>query len=163
MRLRSVAAAIATLALSATGLVACGDGGGATLDGAGDPNIVRTAASEPQNGLIPTNTNESNGSQVLELLYRGLVSYDENGKSHNQVADSITANPDSTEFTVRLKDGWTFTDGTPVTADSFIDAWNYGAAGKTPKNNKTSSQILKGLTTSKTPAVASKSCPGCKK
>ncbi|MDU7503957.1 MAG: ABC transporter substrate-binding protein, partial [Corynebacterium kroppenstedtii] len=145
MRLRSVAAAIATLALSATGLVACGDGGGATLDGAGDPNIVRTAASEPQNGLIPTNTNESNGSQVLELLYRGLVSYDENGKSHNQVADSITANPDSTEFTVRLKDGWTFTDGTPVTADSFIDAWNYGAAGKNAQKQQDFFSNIKGF------------------
>ena len=163
MRLRSVAAAIATLALSATGLVACGDGGGATLDGAGDPNIVRTAASEPQNGLIPTDTNESNGSQVLELLYRGLVSYDENGKSHNQVAESITANPDSTEFTVKLKDGWTFTDGTPVTADSFIDAWNYGAAGKNAQKQQDFFSNIKGFDEVKDPSSSVEKLSGLQK
>ncbi len=27
----------------------------------------------------------------------------------------------------RLEDGWTFHDGTPVTAASFVDAWNYTA------------------------------------
>ena len=27
----------------------------------------------------------------------------------------------------RLHDGWTFHDGTPVTAESFVDAWNYAA------------------------------------
>jgi ABC-type transport system substrate-binding protein len=32
-----------------------------------------------------------------------------------------------TEFTVTLKDGWTFHDGTPVDAQSFVDAWNYTA------------------------------------
>jgi oligopeptide transport system substrate-binding protein len=42
------------------------------------------------------------------------------------VADSITS-ADSTIWTVTLKDGWTFHDGTPVTAASFVDAWNYTA------------------------------------
>ncbi len=42
------------------------------------------------------------------------------------VADSIESD-DSTTWTVKLKDGWTFHDGTPVTAASFVDAWNYTA------------------------------------
>ena len=44
----------------------------------------------------------------------------------NEVAESIETSDNQT-FTVKLKDGWTFSDGTPVTADSFIKAWNYGA------------------------------------
>src|SRR5262249_29141171 len=31
--------------------------------------------------------------------------------------------------TIRLKAGWTFHNGEPVTADSYIDAWNAGAWG----------------------------------
>ena len=42
------------------------------------------------------------------------------------MADSITS-LDSTTWTVALKSGWTFHDGTPVTAHSFVDAWNYTA------------------------------------
>ena len=42
------------------------------------------------------------------------------------VAESIESE-DSQSWTVKLKEGQTFTDGTPVTANSFVDAWNYGA------------------------------------
>ena len=34
---------------------------------------------------------------------------------------------DQRTFKVRLKDGWTFSNGQKVTSDSFIDAWNYAA------------------------------------
>ncbi|MEJ4113572.1 ABC transporter substrate-binding protein [Corynebacterium kroppenstedtii] len=149
MRRRSAATILPALVLLTTTLVACG--GGATLDGAGDPHIIRTAASEPQNGLIPTNTNENNGGQVLDLLFRGLVDFDDTGKPHNVVAESITANPENTEFTVRLKDGWTFTDGTPVTADSFIDAWNYGAAGRNAQKQQDFFSNIKGFDDVKDP------------
>ena len=46
------------------------------------------------------------------------------------MAEKITPNDDASEYTIKLKDGWTFTNGEKVTADSFIDAWNYGAAAK---------------------------------
>ena len=42
------------------------------------------------------------------------------------VAESIESE-DATTWTVTLKDGWTFHDGTPVTAESFVNAWNYTA------------------------------------
>ncbi|WP_241980156.1 ABC transporter substrate-binding protein [Cryobacterium glaciale] len=34
---------------------------------------------------------------------------------------------DATTWTVTLNDDWTFTNDEPVTASSFVDAWNYGA------------------------------------
>ena len=60
------------------------------------------------------------------LLFAGLVSYTSDGSVKNEVAESIETS-DNQNFTVKIKDGWTFSDGTPVTADSFIKAWNYGA------------------------------------
>ncbi len=30
-------------------------------------------------------------------------------------------------WTIELNEGWTFHDGTPVTAKSYVDAWNYTA------------------------------------
>src|SRR5665647_721312 len=48
------------------------------------------------------------------------------GKSINQVAESITTT-DSQTFTIKVKPGWKFTNGEPVDAKSFVDAWNFGA------------------------------------
>ncbi|NTW41210.1 MAG: ABC transporter substrate-binding protein, partial [Cellulomonadaceae bacterium] len=43
-------------------------------------------------------------------------------------AESIESD-DATTWTITLKDGWTFHDGTPVTAQSYVDAWNTVAYG----------------------------------
>ncbi len=88
--------------------------------------VVRANGTEPQNPLIPSNTNETGGGRIVDLLFAGLVSYMSDGSVKNEVAESIETS-DNQNFTVKIKDGWTFSDGTPVTADSFIKAWNYGA------------------------------------
>jgi len=62
----------------------------------------------------------------MKLLFEGLISYDAQGKSINQVAESITTT-DSQTFTIKVKPGWKFTNGEPVDAKSFVDAWNFGA------------------------------------
>ncbi|OZG69195.1 peptide ABC transporter substrate-binding protein [Bifidobacterium eulemuris] len=89
--------------------------------------IISTAITDPQNPLVPGNTAEPSGGRVVDELFAGLVSYDPDGTTRNEIASSITSNEDATEFTITLEDGWTFTDGTPVTASSFADAWNYTA------------------------------------
>jgi ABC-type oligopeptide transport system substrate-binding subunit len=82
---------------------------------------------EPENALVPGNTTEDQGNQVVSSLWTGLVQYDDKGEvTYTGVADSIKSD-DNTTWTVKLKDGWTFHDGTPVTAKSFVDAWNYTA------------------------------------
>ena len=82
---------------------------------------------EPENPLVPGNTSESEGAQVIEALWTGLVEYNDDASvSYTGVAESIESE-DATTWTVTLKDGWTFHDGTPVTAQSFVDAWNYTA------------------------------------
>lgn len=42
------------------------------------------------------------------------------------MGESITSD-DQTVWTIKLKPGWTFHNGEPVTAQSFEDAWNAGA------------------------------------
>ncbi|MEV6211043.1 ABC transporter substrate-binding protein [Kitasatospora sp. NPDC051914] len=82
---------------------------------------------EPQHGLVPTNTAESEGAEVLNALFAGLVDYDvKTSEPKLRVAESIES-ADSKVWTIKLKDGYTFHNGEKVTAQSFVDAWNYGA------------------------------------
>lgn len=124
--MKKTLAAGAALMLAGSALVSCGSDSGSGGDGAG---LIRTDGTEPQHPLLTTNTNENGGGRILDQLYVGLVRYTDDGKVENAVAESITPNKDATEFTFKLKD-WKFSNGEKVTADSFINAWNYGAAAK---------------------------------
>ncbi|KAE8763107.1 peptide ABC transporter substrate-binding protein [Georgenia thermotolerans] len=99
---------------------------GAATEGGASTGVVTANGSEPQNPLIPTNTNEVGGGKILDLIFAGLVYYDADGAVHNEVADSIETE-DNQNYTIKIKEGWKFTDGTPVTSKSFVDAWNQGA------------------------------------
>jgi oligopeptide transport system substrate-binding protein len=103
-------------------------GCGSAATGQGDaPEPISIAIGEPVSALLPGTTVEENGTQILEALWTGLVEYGTDGAvRYTGVAEAIESD-DSVTWTVRLRDGWTFHDGTPVTADSFVDAWNYAA------------------------------------
>ncbi|MDP5183977.1 ABC transporter substrate-binding protein [Blastococcus sp. BMG 814] len=101
-----------------------GGEGGTAAEGGGSFSVY---VGEPENALVPGNTTESEGHQVISSLWTGLIEYAADGAvEYTGVADSITSE-DNTTWTIELKDGWTFHDGTPVTAQSFVDAWNYTA------------------------------------
>lgn len=116
--------AVVSAATAAFALTACG-GGDSSKSAAGDKGdkLITAWGSEPQNPLVPGNTNETGGGRIVDSIFAGLVYYDGKGEIHNEVAESIEGNADNTEFTVKLKD-WKFSDGTPVTSKSFVDAWN---------------------------------------
>jgi len=122
----TAAAGAASLALV---LSACGGSTtpktSATPAGTGGGTIL-AYGSEPQNALLPANTNETGGGRIMKLLFEGLISYDGSGKPVNQVAASIDTT-DAQNYTIKLKPGWTFTNGEAVNAKSFVDAWNFGA------------------------------------
>ena len=110
--------------------------------------IVRANDTEPQNPLVPSNTNEVGGGRVVDLLFAGLVAYEADGSVKNEVAESIETS-DNQSFTVKLKDGWTFSDGTPVTADSFIKAWNYGALASNTQLSNYFYELIEGYSDEK--------------
>jgi oligopeptide transport system substrate-binding protein len=116
--------AICAVALVLSAAVGCGSGGD---DKAATDQPVRMELGEPQKALVPTLTTESEGSEVLNALFTPLVEYDANKKPIESVlAESITTT-DNKKWTIKLKPGFTFHNGEKVTAQSFADAWNYGA------------------------------------
>ncbi|MEO7348427.1 MAG: ABC transporter substrate-binding protein [Terrimesophilobacter sp.] len=129
MKFRRIGMAAGAIALvSAMALTGCTPAENAgSPAGDGDPTAIITAnSSEPQNPLIPTNTNEVGGGKILDAMFAGLIYYDKDGAAHNDVADSITTD-DNITFTVKIKPGLKFTNGDPVDAESFVTAWKYGA------------------------------------
>ncbi|KIZ14280.1 peptide ABC transporter substrate-binding protein [Streptomyces natalensis] len=120
---------------------ACGGGGGGTK-GSG---VLSSSWGDPQNPLEPANTNEVQGGKVMEMLFRGLKRYNpKTGAAENVLADRIETK-DSQHFTVTLKGGWTFSNGQPVTANSFVDAWNYGALLTNKQKNASFFQYIDGF------------------
>ena len=117
--------ALALISVSALALSGCASSE-ADAPAADAAAIVSTNGSEPQNPLIPTNTTETGGGKIMTSIFAGLVSYTATGDIENEVAKSIESD-DATNWTVTLEDGWTFSNDEPVTAASFVDAWNYGA------------------------------------
>ena len=110
-------------------LSGCGSSNGSDTAAEG-ANIITAYNSEPQHPLIPGNTNETGGGKPVDLLFSRLISFDAQGNASNEVAESIEANDDATQYDIKLKDGWKFTDGTDVTAESFTKAWSYTANAK---------------------------------
>jgi peptide/nickel transport system substrate-binding protein/oligopeptide transport system substrate-binding protein len=130
MQVRRLAAWTALPLAATLGLAACGGGD----SGESDPNAtVSIQIAEPQH-LIPTNTNESSGNQVLAALFTPLIKYDAQNKPYEVGAESVTST-DNVVWTIKLKDGYTFHNAEKVTADSYINAWNYGAYSPNGQNN----------------------------
>jgi oligopeptide transport system substrate-binding protein len=119
-----LAVGTALLAMVAT---ACGGGAGGDDPASQGDNSFSFFIVEPEH-LIPGNTNETNGGEVLDALYTGLVDYDPQTSDpvYDGIAEEITSEDQKT-WTIKLKDGWTFHNGEPVTAQSFADAWNWTA------------------------------------
>lgn len=118
-------AAIALAAAGALVLTGCASGSPESTGGAGT-GIVTASSVEPQNPLVPTNTNENGGGRILDAIFAGLYAYDADGAPHEDVAESVETE-DSQHYTIKIREGLEFSNGEPVTSSSFVDAWNYGA------------------------------------
>jgi oligopeptide transport system substrate-binding protein len=120
----------AVIALAATACSSSDDSDSkdkAKSSGSSSNGIVRAWWGDPQNPLEPANTNEVQGGKVLDMIFMNLKEYDpKTGKAMLEAADSITTT-DQQNFTIKIKPDLKFSDGTPVTSSSFVDAWNYGA------------------------------------
>jgi oligopeptide transport system substrate-binding protein len=111
-------------------LAACGSGAGPA-----GGSVLSSSWGDPQNPLEPANTNEVQGGKVLDMIFRGLKRYDpRTAKAENMLAEKIETT-DSRTYTVTVKPGWRFSNGEPVTARSFVDAWNYGASLRNNQKN----------------------------
>ena len=125
----SVVAIGAALALVAAG---CGSGdddggGGSTVSDKTANGAIVVHGTQPELGLVPANTTETGGGKIIDNLFTGLVRYsNDGGKPVNAAAESIDTT-DSQKYTIKIKQGMKFHDGTEVKAKNFVDAWNFGA------------------------------------
>jgi ABC-type oligopeptide transport system substrate-binding subunit len=120
-------------------LTACNSGGSGSggEEGGGGGDSFSIGIIEPEH-LFPPTTNATNDMQVLFVLFTGLVAYDpQTARPANAMAESITSS-DQQNWTIKIKPGWTFHDGEPVTARSFVDAWNFGAYAPNAAGNSSS-------------------------
>lgn len=132
MRPRPVAVALAlALAVSAPALAACGNGsdspGAATTAASADPGEPQVGGSVTfgvaveTTGLDPTISSAVGASGATELasLYDVVLRYNpESKKYENGTAQDLTSNDDYTEWTLKLRPGIKFSDGTPYDADA---------------------------------------------
>src|SRR5689334_4009989 len=103
------AAGAVTVALAAG---ACGGGSSGGSSGSSG-GVVRASWGDPQNPLEPADTNEVQGGKVLDMIFRGLKKYNpKTAAAENWIAQSITSS-DSQNFDIKLKSGWTFSNGEP--------------------------------------------------
>jgi peptide/nickel transport system substrate-binding protein len=129
MRLLALLAAFALVA------AACGgddDGGGTADPGTGGGDDDRSDQGEPveggsitvgieaeTNSWLPGSANFSNpGINVALSIYDPLLRRDENGEHQPYLAESFEHNDELTEWTVTLREGVEFHDGTPLNADA---------------------------------------------
>ncbi|WP_242907035.1 peptide ABC transporter substrate-binding protein [Actinomadura terrae] len=86
-----------------------------------DPRISVGAAAPAT--LLPGDVRDTTGRMVATAVWTGLMAYDPaSGAPVPAAAESVTSG-DRKVWTVRLRPGGRFSDGTPVTSRSFTDAW----------------------------------------
>ncbi|MGR3198503.1 MAG: ABC transporter substrate-binding protein, partial [Paracoccus sp. (in: a-proteobacteria)] len=69
-------------------------------------------------GLDPTNVNDTLSQTSLRLIYQGLFGFDPEMNLVPLLAESYESNADATEFTITLREGVKFHDGTPFNAEA---------------------------------------------
>jgi ABC-type transport system substrate-binding protein len=85
--------------------------------------------------LVSTDPAESEGTAVLRALNTGLIQYDpRTNQPENGHATTVTSDDGGKIWTIVLESGWTFHDGTPNDAASYVKTWSFGA---TAGNNAT--------------------------
>jgi oligopeptide transport system substrate-binding protein len=126
--LRNTTSGLGALGLAALALALSGcNGSPAGMVPSGEDLVISIGIGEPKH-LVPSTATESNGSDVLDAVFADLVEYDDTFTPYELAAESISSD-DNRVWVIKLKPGWTFHNGEPVTADSYINAWNAGAWG----------------------------------
>ncbi|NGN65690.1 ABC transporter substrate-binding protein [Streptomyces sp. A7024] len=126
-RWRGAAPLFAVVAASSLVLTACGDDGGGEGDKGKTGGTFVEGINEPDN-LTPGFTTSSYSSTVINALFDPLTELTPQGKVKMLDAQSVEST-DQQNWTVKLRKGSKFSNGDPVTAESYVDAWNNAAYG----------------------------------
>ncbi|MDR0593324.1 MAG: ABC transporter substrate-binding protein [Bifidobacteriaceae bacterium] len=126
------AVALAAVAALAASLGACGqskddgDKGGGGPSGAAHADTGISVAIQEPDHLTPGNHYSS--YEILIAVFSPLTILNDQEELEFLQAESVDSE-DAITWTIKLRDGWTFHNGEPVTAQSYVDAWNHTAYG----------------------------------
>jgi len=127
-----------TVAVALTGglaLAGCSSSGGDSGGGGGQSGGDFSIAIESSNtGLLPTNCWDVYCAQVLNAAYTGLYTFEKSdGDAYTatptELNKSVSSDDAGTSWTISLNEGFDFSNGEKLTAQSFVDTWNYAANG----------------------------------
>lgn len=138
----ALTASLTVALLSATTLAGCALSPANPSDTAApspSDHLLTAAASNPERSLLPSDASDLSGTKITSLIFSGLSYLDETGEIRNELAKSVTANRDCTEYDISIQDGKLFSDGTKLTAENFIRAWNDAARAS---NRRSSSGLF---------------------
>ena len=95
---------------------------GASQPAAADQVLRVDLGGEPPT-LDPTQATDSQSINVLRSITRPLAYFDKDLQVVPGLAESWDISDDGQTITFHLKDGITYSDGTPITADDFVFSW----------------------------------------
>ena len=129
MRKRLVVFGAVLAALSLV-VASCSDDGGGSGGGGGDDpeeatgppqdgGTLRYGLEADGDGLNPTANRFAIASTIMgRAVFDTLTAWNEDGEAVPYLAESLTPNDDFTQWTVKLRPGITFHDGTPLTSEA---------------------------------------------
>lgn len=104
-----------------------GDGETAATQAGGEFTDLGTFVGDPPEHIDPALNVTLDAYQVVNALYDGLTDVDSTDPANPvivpQVAETVEANDDATEWTFKIKDDQFFSDGEQVLPSSFSRAW----------------------------------------
>lgn len=92
--------------------------------------VLRIANAEPTQGTSPLTGGTCASSKVWDLMHDPLWDRDENFEPIPWLAERWETNEDFTTWTFYLKDGLTFSDGSPLTAEDVKASFEYLGASE---------------------------------
>lgn len=118
----AVATTIAISTVASTGSQAASNPGAATVGGE-----VKVAIFDTFPGFCVGNNPANSSLMATRTIYEGLVEKTRGGDYIGLLAKNFVASPDLKEWTVGLRSGITFHDGTPFNADAVVANINYSS------------------------------------
>lgn len=118
-RLAALAAGVALVVLGCSG----GDSGGGSSKGSSQQLRIGTALT-PTDSLDPNTATSPGIMMTISYIYGSLAATTDKG-TKMRLAESITPNATADEWTVKLRKGLTYSDGTPVTGQDVLASFQH--------------------------------------
>ncbi|RVU98379.1 ABC transporter substrate-binding protein [Coriobacteriales bacterium OH1046] len=94
--------------------------------GSEHPNILNVGQTSVAIGPNIWYQNDLNSATIMYLVCPPPIEFDENGTKFGFLTEDPIVNDDATEWTITLKEGLCWNDGTPLTAEDVVFGAKYG-------------------------------------